>query len=204
MKMLLPGKFRFGAVLSLLMIHPCLSKDGPGLYSQIEGNWINYRGDQYEIMRISKDEVSNSFFSWDGTPRFARISDLKLKSSGSGKSETAIEKGAEWHYLDGGKAPEDSLWTGLSFDAKKEGWKSGKAGFGYSDNDDETVIEEYNGFKVPIGNVEMLSRKLVLLIDDKNLRCKMGKNSRLMFEKEFTLERVVNQTFELYKKVLEI
>ena len=32
----------------------------------------------------------------------------------------------------------------------------------------------------------------------------MGKNSRLMFEKEFTLERVVNQTFELYKKVLEI
>ena len=142
MKMLLPGKFRFGAVLSLLMIHPCLSKDGPGLHSQIEGNWINYRGDQYEIMRISKGEVSNSFFSWDGTPRFARTSDLRLKSSGSGKSETAIEKGAEWHYLDGGKAPEDSLWTGLSFDAKKEGWKSGKAGFGYSDNDDETVIED--------------------------------------------------------------
>ena len=120
MKMLLPGKFRFGAVLSLLMIHPCLSKDGPGLYSQIEGNWINYRGDQYEIMRISKDEVSNSFFSWNGSPRFARTSDLKLKSSGSGKSETAIEKGAEWHYLDGGKAPEDSLWTGLAFDAEKE------------------------------------------------------------------------------------
>ncbi len=142
MKMLSPGKFRFGAVLSLLMIHPCLSKDGPGLYSQIEGNWINYRGDQYEIMRISKDEVSNSFFSWDGTPRFTRTSGLRLKSSGSGKSETAIEKGAEWHYLDGGKAPEDSLWTGLSFDAKKEGWKSGKAGFGYSDNDDETVIED--------------------------------------------------------------
>ena len=142
MKMLLSGKFRFGAALLLLMIHPCHSKDGPGLHSQIEGNWITYRGDQYEIMRISKDEVSNSFFSWNGTPRFARTSDLKLKSSGSGKSETAIEKGAEWHYLDGGKAPEDSLWTGLAFDAKKEGWKSGKAGFGYSDNDDETVIED--------------------------------------------------------------
>ena len=142
MKMLLSGKFRFGAALLLLMIHPCHSKDGPGLHSQIEGNWITYRGDQYEIMRISKDEVSNSFFSWNGTPRFARTSDLKLKSSGSGKSETAIEKGAEWHYLDGGKAPEDSLWTGLAFDAEKEGWKSGKAGFGYSDNDDETVIED--------------------------------------------------------------
>ena len=68
---------------------------------------------------------------------------------------------------------------------------------------DDTVIEEYNGFKVPVGNVEMLSEKLVLLINDKKLRHKMGKNSRAMFEKEFTLEKVVNRTFELYDKVLK-
>ncbi len=68
---------------------------------------------------------------------------------------------------------------------------------------DDTVIEEYNGFKVPVGNVEMLTEKLALLINDKKLRHKMGKNSRAMFEKEFTLEKVVNRTFELYDKVLK-
>ena len=114
----------------------------PGLSGQIQGDWIVYRGDQFEIKRISENEVQSSFYDWNGTLRFARTSDLKLKSSGSGKSQTAIEKGAEWHYLDGGKAPKDALWTGLSFDAKKEGWKTGKAGFGYSDNDDETLIED--------------------------------------------------------------
>ena len=68
---------------------------------------------------------------------------------------------------------------------------------------DDTVIEEYNGFKVPVGNVELLSEKLALLLNDKKLRHKMGKNSRAMFEKEFTLEKVVNRTFELYDKVLK-
>ena len=68
---------------------------------------------------------------------------------------------------------------------------------------DDTVIEEYNGFKVPPGNIEMLAKKLGLLIHDKQLRIKMGKNSRKLFEKEFTLDKVVNQTFELYDKVLK-
>jgi glycosyltransferase involved in cell wall biosynthesis len=69
---------------------------------------------------------------------------------------------------------------------------------------DDTVIEEYNGFKVPPGNIEMLAKQLGLLIHDKQLRIKMGKNSRKLFEKEFTLDKVVNQTFELYDKVLKI
>ena len=73
----------------------------------------------------------------------------------------------------------------------------------YAPGCDDTVIEEYNGLKVPVKNVEMLSEKLALLINDKKLRHKMGKNSRAMFEKEFTLEKVLNRTFELYDKVLK-
>ena len=69
---------------------------------------------------------------------------------------------------------------------------------------DETVIEEYNGFKVPIGNVEMLSRKLGLLIDDKELDVKWVRTPELMFEKEFTLERWLIKPLSLYKKVLKI
>lgn len=66
---------------------------------------------------------------------------------------------------------------------------------------DDTVIEGYNGFKVPVGNPEMLAKKLTLLIEDKKLRQQMGKNSRALLEKEFTLQKVVDQTFELYDKI---
>jgi glycosyltransferase involved in cell wall biosynthesis len=57
--------------------------------------------------------------------------------------------------------------------------------------------------KYKLETVEMLSEKLGLLIHDKQLRIKMGKNSRKLFEKEFTLDKVVNQTFELYDKLLK-
>ena len=136
------SKFRGGALLMCALTQSALSQGDPGLQSQIEGDWITYRGDQFEIKRISKGKVASTFYDWSGKLRFKRTSDLKLKSSGSGKSHAAIDKGAEWHYLDGGKEPKDLLWTSLSFDPKKEGWKSGKAGFGYDDNDDETLIED--------------------------------------------------------------
>ena len=61
---------------------------------------------------------------------------------GSGERKTIIEKGAEWHYLAGGQKPEDTLWTTLSFDAAKEGWKKGPSGFGYADDDDATVLDD--------------------------------------------------------------
>ena len=34
----------------------------PGLASQIQGDWITYRGDQFEILRISEGKVSNVFY----------------------------------------------------------------------------------------------------------------------------------------------
>ena len=136
------SKFQGGALLMCALTQSPLVQADPGLASQIQGDWITYRGDQFEILRISEGKVSNVFYDWNGSLRYERTADLKLTSSTGGKSQTVIEKGAEWHYLDEGKEPKDALWTSLSFDAKKEGWKTGKAGFGYSDDDDETVIED--------------------------------------------------------------
>ena len=48
----------------------------------------------------------------------------------------------EWDYLASGITPENNSWTGLSFDGKKAGWKTGKAGFGYGDDDDQTLLED--------------------------------------------------------------
>ena len=124
---------------------PGKAEDPPDLLEQISGDWIMYRGDQYEIKRISSGKVQSSFYDWKGNLRYERTSDLKLDSSADGESKTIIEQGSEWHYLAGGKIPKDSSWTGLSFDAGKAGWKTGKAGFGYGDDDDETVLDDMEG-----------------------------------------------------------
>lgn len=65
------------------------------------------------------------------------------------------------------------------------------------------IIEGENGYLVPIKNAEKLAEKIEVLINNKSLREKMGKNSRALFENEFTLEKVVNRTFELYDKVIK-
>ena len=126
-------------------IQPGKAEDPPDMLEQVSGDWIMYRGDQYEIKRISSGKVQSSFYDWKGNLRVERTSDLKLDSSAGGESKTIIEQGSEWHYLDGGKAPKDALWTSLAFDTKKAGWKSGKAGFGYGDDDDETVLDDMEG-----------------------------------------------------------
>lgn len=68
---------------------------------------------------------------------------------------------------------------------------------------DDTVEEGVNGFKVAVGDAQALSQKLQILIEDEKLRIEMGKKSREFFEREFTLERVVHQTFEIYNKALQ-
>ena len=119
-----------------------VSQDLPGIETQIQGEWIAYRGDQFDIKKITRDKATQNFYDWNGNLLYQRTSDLKVKVVGSGERKTIIEKGAEWHYLAGGKKPEDTLWTTLSFDADKEGWKKGPSGFGYADDDDATVLDD--------------------------------------------------------------
>jgi len=68
---------------------------------------------------------------------------------------------------------------------------------------DDTVEDGFNGFKVKVGDSEELSKKLQILIENNQLRIQMGKNSRELFLKNFTLEKVVSQTFEVYDKLLQ-
>jgi glycosyltransferase involved in cell wall biosynthesis len=67
---------------------------------------------------------------------------------------------------------------------------------------EDTVLEGINGFKVDMMDHIALSEKLQLLIEDKPLRIKMGKKSREIFEENFTLDKVVKQTFELYDSLI--
>ena len=67
---------------------------------------------------------------------------------------------------------------------------------------EDTVSEEVNGFKVNIKDHLTLSEKLKILINDETLRLKMGKKSREIFEENFTLDKVVKQTFDLYGSLI--
>lgn len=67
---------------------------------------------------------------------------------------------------------------------------------------DDCVMEGVNGFKVPIKDAFALAEKLEVLIDDPARRLKMGKASRRIFEKEFTLDKVVKQHMEIYNHML--
>ena len=119
-----------------------LSDNDGSLLKRIEGEWIMFRGDSYEIKNISNGKVTSKFYRWDGRMNFERSADISLRDQSSGEQQTIIDQGAKWDYLASGNTPENNSWTGLSFDGKKAGWKTGKAGFGYGDDDDQTLLED--------------------------------------------------------------
>ena len=154
---------------------PVAAEELPGIEAQVRGEWISYRGDRFDIRRITADKVTTNFYEWNGRPLYERTSNLKMEVLGSGERKTVVGKGAEWHYLAGGKAPEDSLWTTLSFDADKGGWKRGPSGFGYSDDDDATILDDMQDkylsvfirreFEIPKG-ADMKGLSLLINYDD--------------------------------------
>ena len=167
------------------------------LIKQIEGEWIMYRGDQFEIKKISNGKVESTFYDWKGNSQIKRSANLKLSSDSAGKSEILIKKEEKWQYLAEGKEPDDSSWTGVSFDAEKAGWKTGEAGFGYGDDDDKTVLAEMQNkytkvfirkeFEIPEG-AELKSLGLLINYDDAfvlhaNGRRLLNSNSFIVDEK---------------------
>ena len=65
----------------------------------------------------------------------------------------------------------------------------------------DVVDDGVNGFLVPVRDSEVLAEKLRILIEDKELRVKMGKAVRTKAEQEFDLENVVKKHLEIYHDV---
>ena len=66
----------------------------------------------------------------------------------------------------------------------------------------ETVEKGVNGFLVPPREVEALEKAIRTLVEDVELRRRMGEASRRKAEEEFSLEQVVRAYLELYNEVL--
>jgi glycosyltransferase involved in cell wall biosynthesis len=62
----------------------------------------------------------------------------------------------------------------------------------------DIVQNGVNGFTVPAHDVERLTAALKLLIDDRDLRTRLGLASRTIVEKEFALPRVLDQFWQIY------
>lgn len=62
----------------------------------------------------------------------------------------------------------------------------------------DCVVDGFNGFLVPIKDSESLADKLVALIDDKALRISMGRNSRAIAERDFSIEYVIEKHMKIY------
>jgi len=67
----------------------------------------------------------------------------------------------------------------------------------------ECVKEGETGFLFEKENVEDLKNKLKILINNKELREKFSKNARDWIVKNFSTHKMVNDTVELYKRVLK-
>ncbi len=63
----------------------------------------------------------------------------------------------------------------------------------------EVVEEGENGLLVEVKNWEALANAMKLLIDNPQKRDDMGKKGRLIAENNFSIQSVINKTFEIYK-----
>ncbi|MDH6307766.1 glycosyltransferase involved in cell wall biosynthesis [Dysgonomonas sp. PFB1-18] len=67
----------------------------------------------------------------------------------------------------------------------------------------ECVQDGYNGFLVPVKDYKELADKMDILINDRSERERMGLNSRILAETEFSIETVVERHLEIYNEMLE-
>jgi glycosyltransferase involved in cell wall biosynthesis len=66
----------------------------------------------------------------------------------------------------------------------------------------ESVIDGINGFIVEKQNPKQIAEKLKLLIENKELRERMGKESRRLYEENFTEEKMVARLKNVFNTVL--
>ena len=66
----------------------------------------------------------------------------------------------------------------------------------------ETVVDVYNGYLIPIKDSDTLTDRLSILFENRDIRQKMGQNSRNLAEKDFSIDDVIAKHLEIYKKLV--
>lgn len=66
----------------------------------------------------------------------------------------------------------------------------------------DVVEDGVNGYLVPVKDAKALAEKLKVLIDDKDLRLRMGKESRIIAERDFSLCEVIKTHLSIYEELV--
>jgi glycosyltransferase involved in cell wall biosynthesis len=66
----------------------------------------------------------------------------------------------------------------------------------------EAIVEGITGYTVAGGDVKTLHQRLLQLVIDQQLRAKMGAAGRKRYEAEYTFEKMLKKTFQVYEQVL--
>lgn len=64
----------------------------------------------------------------------------------------------------------------------------------------DCVKDGYNGYLLPI-DADVFSEKICYLVENDEVREKMGRNSRLLFEKNFLIENRIHQLEDIYSTI---
>lgn len=67
----------------------------------------------------------------------------------------------------------------------------------------ECVLENVNGFKVPRGDQERITRIVKMFMDNRALGPKMGEQSRRIFLEHYTADIMISKTIEIYKEAMK-
>jgi len=66
----------------------------------------------------------------------------------------------------------------------------------------DVVTDGVNGYLVPVKDANALADKIKVLIENKDLRIKMGKTSREIAERDFSIEDVIKKHLDIYKELV--
>ena len=67
----------------------------------------------------------------------------------------------------------------------------------------DAILPNKTGLLVPVKNSELLAEKLEFLIKNYRIRTEMGKAGRKLAEKEFDINKIVNEHLKIYIKLLK-
>lgn len=67
----------------------------------------------------------------------------------------------------------------------------------------EAVLDGETGYLVPVGDYALMQKRICALIEDPMLRKQMGEKGRERFLQHFTLEKMVEKTYHIYREVVK-
>ena len=127
-------------ILSFVLSNQIFSEESSP-ENKFSGDWIEYSRWGFQIKRISENNETEENYNEFGKLTSKNVFNLTFPNGSNSEGQYIIKPNDYWHYLAVKNKPNNLLWASENFHFTKGDWKKGKAGFGYADNDDKTILK---------------------------------------------------------------